>query len=356
MVGTSLFLVVLLFLFLHQLGSVSGDSDIDPIGSFGVVLTTIPTRFKNIHESLLSWFLQEEQPKHVIVFVPNEYARFKRKDKGKDRERDSQSHSHKDRLESLLSVHFKPYLDSGVLRVMSVKKDVGPVTKFYGLLENYSELASIGVEYWVVCDDDVRYETNTLSRYAYALAFSKVAPDVGHIPPVAIITHFSEDIRVFVRLRGEERARAITHVQGVDTFMVPNEVLREHSSANGALSARNFKQMLTFFHRICPGTFFQDDYLLSFAFDIASLPVKSIWNNEKVAGHITGLSKDFGQMHMHPQVHERETETKECIVLNADAAATVLTLGRRTPLSGAVPVPVPVPAPDEAGETGESEL
>jgi hypothetical protein len=272
----------------------------------------------------------------VIVFIPNEYARFKRKEMPGELESKSTilPTSHKERLESLLIVYFKSYIDSGVLRVVSVKKDMGPVTKFYGLLENFPDLSSLGVDNWVVCDDDVRYEKDTLSRYGDALAFSFSSSPRVALPPDAImgpqqqcgvvLTHFSEDNRVFIRLRDESRARAITHVQGVDTFMISNRALHEHFLSHGALSARNFKQMLTFFHKTCPGTFFQDDYLIAFAFDIANLPVKSIWNNQKVAGHIAGLSKDFGQMHMHAEVHMRETETKECIVLNADTAASFL--------------------------------
>jgi hypothetical protein len=176
------------------------------------------------------------------------------------------------------------------------------------------------VDTWVVGDDDVFYSNTLLAKYSAAIT----AP--SFVAERDVFTHFSEDERVFIRLEGEDQARALRHVQGVDTFAVSSALIRAHMEDHkGALFYPKFIKMAKFFHKTCPESFFQDDYLLSFAFNIAGLKVHSLWDDERVAGHVDGVSKSNNQMHMMTAVHDRETITKECITLNADAASKILT-------------------------------
>ena len=59
---------------------------------------------------------------------------------------------------------------------------------------------------------------------------------------------------------------------------------------------------------------------MSFLLNIGDVHVQSLWNNDHVAKHVNDVSKSHHQMHMHPNVHEREESTKECIAKNTNRA------------------------------------
>jgi len=49
----------------------------------------------------------------------------------------------------------------------------------------------------------------------------------------------------------------------------------------------------------------------------------SAWNNDHVAKHVQGVSKSNSQMHMKPQVFEREEDTKACLAQKIDQLVAV---------------------------------
>lgn len=133
------------------------------------------------------------------------------------------------------------------------------------------------------------------------------------------LTHFSKDQRMSVKLQHESSHRIISHVQGVDTILVSNALLYDQMQHNRAFSYKQFTRILDYFHDKCYDSFYQDDYIIAFAMNIAGIVVKSIWNNFNVAGHIEGVSKNNSQMHMNSKVFVREHNTKLCIQQYADA-------------------------------------
>jgi hypothetical protein len=292
----------------------------EKISTVAVALTSVPSRFKDLEHTIRSWMLQYGPPRTIVIFIPKTYQRFK-KGKGAGKPR-----PYIDAATAMVGSKFGHYFKSGGIIFRETKNDYGPLTKFAGILEHWDTLKDTGIDFWVIGDDDVHYSHDVLRKYRAAMD--------GETTNISdLYTHFSEDERVFVRLDGEESARAIRHIQGVDTFAVRHALIRHHmdDENKGELHWSRFFRMIKFFHEICPASFYQDDYVLSFAFNIAGLTVTSLWDDTRVAGHIDGVSKDNHQMHMHRDVHLRETETKECITLNANAAARIL----RTDATGA---------------------
>eukprot|EP01038_Epipyxis_sp_PR26KG_P004259 gene4259-6038_t len=125
-----------------------------------------------------------------------------------------------------------------------------------------------------------------------------------------VLTLFSNEQRIAYQYIDLEvsNIRHITHIQGVDTYLV----------TNSSLNKINFilvTKIISFFHEICPVSFYQDDYIISFIFDVFNLHVKSIKGNDynPVAENVDGVSRFNYQMHMDEKVFEREEETKICI-------------------------------------------
>ena len=285
----------------------------------GVALTTIPSRMKDVHHVIRSWLMQKGGgPEKILIFVPTKYQRFQAatKDKGgKDVKREPKPFP--EILRALLSVKYKPLIENKRIEILPTRLDYGPITKFVGLLENWKGVRKMNVDNWVIGDDDVFYDPNVLDKYEAAFTAPQRAPS-------DLFTHFSVDDRVTIKLQDEEKPRAIRHIQGVDTFSVSNNFVKSEMHTHGALFFPKFTKMVRYLHKICPASFYQDDYVISFAANIAGMNVTSLWDDKRVAGHIDAVSKDNHQLHMSDKVHERETQTKECLVKNADAAAKLL--------------------------------
>ena len=209
--------------------------------------------------------------------------------------------------------NFPEEIGSSHIKILETLRDFGPITKFTGLLQFHKYELFSSIDYWIICDDDVEYVKSLISRYVFALYYLVKSPvytyDGGDtddsisepnaatvkgiketISRGTILTHFSEDFRIYIRLDGEEKARAIQHLQGVDTFLVPADTLAlQTQNSNQLLTYDRFTSIVQFFHAACPLSFFQDDYIISFVFNVANETILSIWNNQKVAGHIEGI-------------------------------------------------------------------
>ena len=189
------------------------------------------------------------------------------------------------------------------VQTLTIDYDYGPITKVLGLIRNIDRYPEI--KYWIVCDDDVGYASDTYLRYHHALK----ATDYK-----SVLTHFSEDYRIAVKLHTKDKTfKRIQHIQGVDTYLLPAYLLQ----SNPIMQFAKFQNIVEFFHTVCPLSFYQDDYVMSFLLYLAGIRVVSTWNNQKVAGHIHNVSLSNFQMHKDSEVFDREDQTKACITLNA---------------------------------------
>ena len=131
-----------------------------------------------------------------------------------------------------------------------------------------------------------------------------------------VLTHFPYENRLSVFVN--DQIIPLTHVQGVDTVLFPTLLLSDQHIHRHTFSYNNMVFLLKHFHNKCNDSFYQDDYIISLALGLGGIKVTSIWGNDNVAKHITGVSKSNMQMHMNSKVFIRETNTKKCIALHAD--------------------------------------
>ncbi|RYH32747.1 hypothetical protein EON65_00165 [archaeon] len=280
-----------------------------------IILTTIPPRFPYLHLTLPSWLDQEYPVDRICLYIPQHYKRFHRK-----ASKSSNDESMFNNVLRRLREHKQTsaMLDSQVLKVVSTDRDWGPITRFVGyareLTTNSDENCFFAREdkpdYWLVADDDVGYQPYTLSKYIQHLRIH----DAIRSRKQLVLTNFSLDYRVFFKLFGQEKAHIPQHIQGVDTYLLPHLLPRTHPS----LTLRPTLEILHFLHTTCPETFYQDDYLVSIWLYLYEYDVISIWSNDNLAIHIHGVSTHHHQMHMHPQVFEREERTKSCLYTYAN--------------------------------------
>jgi hypothetical protein len=105
--------------------------------------------------------------------------------------------------------------------------------------------------------------------------------------------------------------------QGVDTVLFPRDLLHLHAtSSRDNILLFSHKQLLMvadFYHHMCPESFFQDDYIISALLFATQIPIKSIWNGNKVALHVDDVSTSYQQMHLSIDVYLREQATKQCV-------------------------------------------
>lgn len=308
MARNSVKLLFSLLVAFHCLGGVVLGNDIVKHQNFGVGLTTIPPRFTTVHHVISSWFSQKLVPEIVVVFVPERYQYFI-SESTRDRSKNIVT------LKTELEKYFPELLTKGKIVVQPMKKDWGPITKYVGLLEHFDILGSnVNVDYWVIGDDDVRYSDDTLSQYSTAIARDNLQNSVS--------THFKVHPRVKVNMGSH--VEDIMHLQGVDTVLFPTALLRSHAADIGLLSYDVFTEGVKQFHILCPDSFFQDDYILSYLVAMSKAPVASIWSGQKVAHHVNAVSKSNQQMHIHPQVFHREENTKNCIAANGRAISNAM--------------------------------
>lgn len=293
--------------------------------TWAVCMTTIPPRFTSIHHTLRSWLQQQEiQPACLAVFVPKIYRRFKRR-------------SHNDTATSMVTTahllersirehapDLATHLDSSRIHVMPVETDYGPITKLSGLLHHHATACrgaqrnAAPIEFWVFGDDDVAYTPQTLLRYSLRM----LLPPPGMHPARLVrtaLTHFSEDVRLVVKLAHEETARHVRHLQGVDTVLLPVALLEAQRTEGNVLHPAIFVELLeSAVLSKCPDAFYQDDYVIALLLNLGGVEVLSAWNNDHVAKHVEGVSKENSQMHMKAGVYEREEATKACLAKEAD--------------------------------------
>lgn len=319
-----IFVIVLFFLFFQCITQVDADKNSEI--TFAVVLTTIPPRFSHLTTTILSWLEQDLQPLRVCIYVPQRYKRFRRKQNVQG------TISLIDYLESKLvkqSTIVHNALKTSVVKLVNIAEDSGAITRFSGVINEqaywmepppnisttcFNRFTEKLPDYWLLCDDDVKYAKFTTTKYYHAiLHFSNqynALPSFG-------LTQFSEDYRMVYALNSNSDPEAVPHVQGVDTYIVPQQYLQSQYCGFDVLHYLHINAAVNFFHDTCPETFYHDDYIVSFLLHLAGLKMWSIWNYDNVAGHIEGVSKSNFQMHMAADVFEKEESVKKCVATYA---------------------------------------
>jgi len=294
--------------------------------SFAIVLSTIPPRFKNVASTLISWISQSIPPKRICMYIPLKYKRFRRRQQ-------IRQESFHELLRSSIQSHPNPsllqWMNEGRLKIIDVENDWGPITRFVGVINeqknwNFSSPLTESCfdvfkedlpQYWLFCDDDVFYVPESLQKYSYYLDyFDNLLNGNKNFG----LTQFSEDFRVAYQLESDSSMQFIRHVQGVDTYIIPQSRLMEQYCGYGALHFLHMSAAIEFFHSVCPESFYQDDYIVSFLLHLADLEMISIWNYDSLATHIDGISKSNFQMHMDDEVFAKELATKRCVTTYAN--------------------------------------
>ena len=178
--------------------------------SFGVGLTTIPPRYSSVHHVVTSWLQQEVPPAIIVIFLPKKYTMFVN-GIGKNKNKNFIT------LENELKRHFTSELEEGRVVIQMVPKDLGPLTKYVGMLEFFSAFdkgAAGVIDRWVIGDDDVHYAANTVTGYTKAL-LNHVTPESSLVTTSvddSIMTHFDVHARVEVQLDDTTR-HPMNHLQ-----------------------------------------------------------------------------------------------------------------------------------------------
>lgn len=331
-----------------------------------VGITTIPARFNSISQSIVHWFLQNRVPDKVVLFLPEVYIRFRR--------RNSESNVLSNHA-LLASRIFKdealaPYKDK--IEIYPMTQDWGPATKFVGAIKyttqsmyqqqneqtiktkevnvqggvglfRSSSLDVKGCDFWLFADDDVTYDPRTLSHYLTVYRQQKQQQqeqlferegrcdsNTNINTSLSALTHFAKDYRLVYQLAHEVKPRRVTHIQGVDTYIIPSSVFILATTSLRPVSMLGpidinisnehiFVKTLTYIHKLCSSAaFYQDDYVISFLLDMFNVQVSSVWDNYSVAGHLNGVSKQNFQMHTSDKVFQREEAVKTCLAEHAN--------------------------------------
>lgn len=327
---------------LETLGSSESVFDVTNFeDGFAVCMTTIPVRFPYLLPTLASLLSQTIRPVKIFIFIPNKYRRFRRKKNFANSI--SSEITNSDYLRELLhrassnndSIIVRNGIQSNVIKVVGVDKDYGPATRFIGLLNaahmyNQTEKSVdsnaakvFAPKYWVVCDDDVRYTSRLFEKYLQHINYIQSGTgSERHIGSNSYskklhgqfaLTHFAAESRITFQL-GDNVAHKVPHLQGVDTYLIPNSVLQHHLELSSSpLFLSNVHYIFDYFHSRCSASFYQDDYLVSLVIALSSVELFSTYNNDVSYEEIEGISKTNSQMHTNEEVFIREEIVKQCI-------------------------------------------
>jgi hypothetical protein len=264
--------------------------------SYAVSLTTIPPRFNYVHNTIRSWLHQTVSPTKVVIFVPNRYKRFRKKVSSND-----VTPYHEQLRASLM---MNGVADDRV-QVVAVDEDWGPITKFIGSMHHQAVLSNNGVfiSHWLYSDDDVFYLPTLALQYQDALA-SLPSPVTDPRYHNVGYTMFATESRLQFQLTQEATPRHVSHIQGVDTYIIPSGALAElfqhgsstphatntdgHMQGEPVLSRNScsvaprinitsIEQVVRHYHStLCPESFYQDDYVVSLLLDLVGIRMISL--------------------------------------------------------------------------------
>ena len=234
--------IILLSTLLFSLFSIRIGEELVQSFRYAVCMTTIPPRFPFVHQVVQSWVEQSIKPVAVLIFVPQFYKRFRRKAVGDN------AISHAEQLRELLS---QAHLNH-IAHVYEMTTDWGPLTKFMGCLHyhhgHFGLEPALAIDYWMFGDDDVRYLPDTARYYFDSVQIYQAREATArHLSDAAKnsmndkevyhstgYTLFSSETRLHYHLNHELQPRHVTHIQGVDTYIIPSSAFYRPISTSNA--------------------------------------------------------------------------------------------------------------------------
>ena len=287
---------------------------------WAVSFATIPPRFHICNETVRSLFLQTLKPEFVIIFVATgwDHKRVNRNISFGTTSQLGFEHSNAQMLRNILEAYFPLYIRSGKLTVVELPRDYGPATKFVGVLLSFSYFP---VDYWVICDDDNIYDSNLFKLYE--IAFDEYSRKTRIHGPV--LTTFDALHSIF-RIIAYGTSYLVPQIQGADSYVIPTAVLYHQRKHNLLLSYSKFLIFLEHMFLACYESYYNDDFLISFAFRLARVQIRSLWKGK--ISYIPNHQNDSSEMHLNASAnYYRRNVTKVCI--QRETMAIVRLLGIR---------------------------
>jgi len=224
---------------------------------FVVHMTTFPPRYNSLTDVLRSWHHQRGPVEKVVVTVCTTDPR----------------HTGMETLESYTSTFPKTMFQTMETRDYGAHKKILGALLYYESLQEKDDNVCI-----IICDDDVSYDPGVVGSY-----LEMITTDGS-----CAYTHYEPS----------QRIPPMNHVQGADTYLLPNQFLKR-------TSFQEYKNFVDNVLEECPDAFFQDDYVISFFLhSYCQIPVRTVLHplRYKTAHFIE-------EMHRHPKRHEREQNT-----------------------------------------------
>lgn len=264
--------------------------------AFHIVFTTIPVRFEHVYETINSLLNQDIPPASISIFISKRYN-------SQDKAPTDETNMH--RFEKALAYHRQTDERYARVRALELTRDFGPIQKLLGLFLTYSNistyLSSSAENHFIITDCDANYRYSLVQRYASYLQAN--GDNFSRVP-----TMFARGLRL------KFGPRDIVHLQGVDTFLVTDQITRKQLTPRHVFWPVTLVPLIDYIHHICPDSYYQDDYVITTLFYLAGMYAESIRQQEDV--YIDNSDKFPRQMHFNPKVMEREMQTKLCLTAN----------------------------------------
>jgi hypothetical protein len=167
--------------------------------------------------------------------------------------------------------------DNVILQTLDV--DYGAHNKILGALKYFGSTIDDD-SYVVICDDDNRYDMDTIKSYRNSLERD------------------NEDV-VYTQFKPQQRLPDINHVQGADTYVLPAKFFK----------LMTYQKYLDYIQSViaeCPDALYQDDYVITYAIHELGFKIRSTFKRVSY-----NMAIKHGQMHQDPRVTERERNTVE---------------------------------------------
>jgi hypothetical protein len=223
---------------------------------FFVHFSTIQPRFKHLDDTINSLKCQNVPVEKIMITTSIKDNRFK----------------------SLEELH--RYKDD-IVNFQIIEVDYGPHNKILGALKFYETLDNKHDVYMMICDDDNKYDVNTINSYKESLETNKDY----------IYTHFFEQ---------NKRLKYINHLQGADSYLLTPKFFEKTS----------YDKYIAFLNDIiwnCHDALYQDDYVISFyLYTYCEMQIKTVSTRHRYKSGI-----QIEQLHRDPNVHRREKNTKD---------------------------------------------
>ena len=103
----------------------------------------------------------------------------------------------------------------------------------------------------------------------------------------------------------------IPQLQGADTYAIPTAILQKHMMQSYPLTYTKFILFLQYIYAKCPESYYNDDFLISFAVRASKIHLHSLWSR-----HIVYKNNDNNhnsELHLDILDGENKNKTKVCL-------------------------------------------